>query len=275
LILDDHYNGFVTDVNSVWGSGSGTSGYGQTNTVSSVSAGATITATQWATLLSRITSAANHQGSSITSITSPNAGNTISAYTALSGNITTITNNRQNAAGNGTDITTGGSVSYTSSWKGSVTATYTITFGSAENIRYFDNCGGYIIVDFSRSGGTTNDKNTEWTDTCNKAGPVNINPYGLGASYAQQSITYADTTPYTANYIKTSAYKNGTTVYVKVEYVDAAADAQGSFGEQAWMDIVDGTLTTTLTVRPPSTTYLSSTWGSQSISGSVTGTDAY
>ena len=51
--------------------GSRDSGYGQTNTVSSVSADTTITATQWTTLLARITSAATHQGSSITSISSP------------------------------------------------------------------------------------------------------------------------------------------------------------------------------------------------------------
>ena len=57
-ILDDHYNDFATSVNAIWGSGSGDRGYGQTNTVSSVSAGSTITASQWSTLLARITSAA-------------------------------------------------------------------------------------------------------------------------------------------------------------------------------------------------------------------------
>ena len=81
-ILDNHYNDFATSVNAVWGSGSGDSGYGQTDTVSSVSAGTTITAAQWTTLLARISSAASHQGSSITSISSPSAGDTISAYAA-------------------------------------------------------------------------------------------------------------------------------------------------------------------------------------------------
>ena len=45
-ILDDHYNGFVASINSIWGSGSGAAGYGQTSTLSTVSAGSTITATQ-------------------------------------------------------------------------------------------------------------------------------------------------------------------------------------------------------------------------------------
>ena len=43
-ILDDHYNGFVTSVNALWGTGTGDKGYGQGTTVSSVSAGNTITA---------------------------------------------------------------------------------------------------------------------------------------------------------------------------------------------------------------------------------------
>ena len=72
-ILDDDYNGFKDDVNTMWSTGSGSNGYGQT-AVSAVSAGSTITATQWATLLSRISSAASHQGTSITSITNPSAG---------------------------------------------------------------------------------------------------------------------------------------------------------------------------------------------------------
>ena len=46
-ILEGDYNTFATDVNTIWGTGSGGDGYGQTNTVAAVSQGATITATQW------------------------------------------------------------------------------------------------------------------------------------------------------------------------------------------------------------------------------------
>lgn len=66
IILDDHYNGFRNTVNNVWGTGSGDRGYGQTSVVAAVAAGATITATQWSTLLSRISSAASHQGTALT-----------------------------------------------------------------------------------------------------------------------------------------------------------------------------------------------------------------
>ena len=69
-ILDDHYNGFANDnspnnINKIWGTGSADYGYGQSNTISTVSAGSTVTAAQWNTLLDRMQSIKNHQGSSI------------------------------------------------------------------------------------------------------------------------------------------------------------------------------------------------------------------
>ena len=275
LILDDHYNGFASDTNDVWGSGSGDYGYGQSNTVSSVSAGSTITATQWATLLSRITSAANHQGSSITSISSPSAGNTISAYTALSGNITTIRNNRRNYAANGTDATS--TATRSTGWFTNCIFTHTFSFGNTTKLRYFSNAGGRIRMSFSRSGGTSNSKNTEWTDLCSKAGTIVIDPNALTGSYVQKDIHYADTAPYTSNYIKTEAYHNGSgTVYVKCSFVDASTD---TYGDETWAnsydvtsyDRVDGSTSCTGVLRPPSTTYLSSSWGTPTVSGSVAG----
>ena len=95
-ILDTHYNDFATSVNTLWGTGSGDDGYGNATTVATVSDGTTITASQWTTLLARITSMASHQGSSITSISNPSAGDTIEAYTALATNITTIDTNKLN-----------------------------------------------------------------------------------------------------------------------------------------------------------------------------------
>ena len=69
-ILDDHYNGFADDntnnVNKILGTGSADFGYGQTNTVDTVSAGNTVQASQWNTLLTRMRSIADHQASGIT-----------------------------------------------------------------------------------------------------------------------------------------------------------------------------------------------------------------
>jgi hypothetical protein len=78
-ILDDHYNGFVSSVNSIWGTASGNTGYGQGSALSSTSAGSTITATQWETLVSRLETIGSHQATSGISFSTISAGNTISA----------------------------------------------------------------------------------------------------------------------------------------------------------------------------------------------------
>ncbi|SVE44608.1 uncharacterized protein METZ01_LOCUS497462, partial [marine metagenome] len=59
------YNSFVSTVNGVIGVGSGTKGYNQT-ALSSVSATDQITAAHWTGLLTAVTNAATHQGTSVT-----------------------------------------------------------------------------------------------------------------------------------------------------------------------------------------------------------------
>ena len=70
-ILDDHYNGFADDnspnnINKILGTGNGNYGYGQTNTISTVSAGDTVAASQWNTLLNRMIAIGDHQGTNMT-----------------------------------------------------------------------------------------------------------------------------------------------------------------------------------------------------------------
>ena len=306
LILDDHYNTFATgsaggtatdsaNVNNVWGAGTGDRGYGQTSTISAVSAGTTITATQWATLLSRISSMASHQGSSITSITNPSAGNTISAFTALSNNITTIHTNRLNNAGFGTTSAT--NTTGSGAWNAYTVHTITVTFGNEQQARYFFNAGGELRIDTSISGGTADGKYNEWVDLANTlAGQVvfgsqgttksggtgspstlatTIGYYDLTTSYQTIYQQYANSSPYTSNYIRVQAKYSGSTtngakgnaVIFEVRYQDDAADQTYDKAVYTPNDVMDGTVTTTTTVAPPSTTYLSNTWGTPSVSG--------
>ena len=300
LILDDHYNTFATgsaagtatdsaNVNNVWGVGSGDRGYGQSTTLSAVSAGTAVTATQWATMLSRISSMASHQGTSITAITSPTAGNTISAYTALSSNITAIYNGRLNHAAFGTTSTT--NTTGTSSWTASTVHTITVTFASANARRYFFNAGGELRIDTAISGGTADGKYNEWVDLANTlAGQVILGPHGttksggtgtpttLAGSIGNYELTtsfqdiykqYADSSPYTSNYIRVQAKATSDTVIVfEVRYQDDAADQTFDKAVYTPEDVIDGTVTTTTTIAPPSTTYLTDTWGTPSVSGS-------
>jgi hypothetical protein len=307
LILDDHYNTFATgnaggsatdsaNVNNVWGVGTGDRGYGQSSTVSAVSAGSTITATQWATLLSRISSMASHQGSSITAITNPSAGNTISAFTALSNNITTIHTNRLNNAGFGTTSAT--NTTGSGSWSASTVHTITVTFANTDSARYFFNGGGELRIDTAISGGTADGKYNEWADLANTlAGQVvfgsqgttttggtgspsvlatTIGYHDLTTSYQTIYQQYADSSPYTSNYIRVQAKYTGDTtnggkgnvVTFEVRYQDDAADQTYDKAVYTPSDVMDGTVTTTTTIAPPSTTYLTDTWGTPSVGGS-------
>ena len=307
VILDDDYNIFATgnaagtgdndtaNINTVLGAGTGDKGYGQSNTVSAVSAGSTITATQWATLLSRMTSLAAHQGTSITSITNPNAGDTIEAYAALSANITSIFNNRNNADANGTDITTNGTTTTSSTWDVRAVTTKTVTFADADSLRYFFNAGGMIRMSFSLTGGS-DAKSQEWADLLSQTGTIVVT--GAAASKTIAAVAYtgttkiggagtpdtlatgtgaldytgtpvaifkqfADSAPYTANYINITGAVSGAVLSFVVTLEDAAADTIApAAGTGDDLDVVDGTLTMTTVVRPPSTANLNAnTWG--------------
>ena len=220
-ILATHYNSFVGDFNTNWGTGSGDQGYGQSNTLSTVSAGDAVTATQWSTLLARCTTAATHQGTSLTGISSPSAGDTISAFTALAANVALINTNRHDVdSGNYTDTTS--SENGTGSWTTSTVHTFTLTFAGGDEARYYYNAGGSSRFTFSRSGGTSHTKNTEWTNLATACGTIIFAVQGTTKSGGSGSTTtlattvgYQDMTtsaqtlfkqmegdnPYTANYI--------------------------------------------------------------------------
>ena len=280
-ILDNHYNDFATSVNAIWGSGSGDSGYGQTSTVSSVSAGTTITAAQWTTLLSRISSMANHQSSSITSISNPTAGSTISAFAALSGNISTITSNRLNVYGRASVVNS--SCSTTTTLTGTITQTGNWAWGSTDQARYFFNAGGRLSVSWDLSGHTSDSKANEWNNLAAACGTyyiyaqssgksggsgspnVNLTNYGwhdLTGSYVVAFRQYEDTGPYTANYIQLELYKTGGSVLFRSKWVDSAAD-QTSYNKSIYnvLDQVDGSKITYFGHEEPGTAYISDTWG--------------
>jgi len=322
-ILDDEYNTFVTgnaagtgdnsvnNVNTLWGAGTLDKGYGETgSTLSSVSAGSTITATQWDNFLSRIENIAAHQGSTVTNYTSLSAGDTITALATVATDLATITTSRLDAAASGSTVTTSGASSRTSNWTTSVNTTQRVTFASANALRYFFNAGGLIRMTYSRSGGTSSNKNTEWTDLCSKMGTIylsgstshtvnsqaltgvtqvgggaggggsskaTVDVYDLTTSATQLIIKYADTAPYTANYIKIEAFTNaaaGSATYIDIRttFVDAAADTGNPTyptpgTNPASLDIVNGTLTSNVNFIYPSSTYLTSAaWGTPTIS---------
>ena len=292
-ILDDHYNDFATSVNAIWGTGSGDSGYGQGTTVSAVSAGSTITAAQWTTLLARISSAASHQSSSITAISNPSAGNTISAFTALSTNIGTITTNRLNVhARQGVANTNRDN---TNTFTGTLTFTHKWAWGSTNQARYFFNAGGRLSISGSQSGHGSDSKGNEWATLLTQAGTyyvyaqtsgksggsgspstndTNKGYHDLTSSYVTVFLQYQDTGPYTANYVQWQlrTQDSGASVEASCIWVDAAADSL-SFNKSIYnvQDQVEGTHRMTYGYEKHNTTYVSDAGGTVTVTGSASG----
>lgn len=186
LIAATDYNNFLTgsnQLNTVWSTGTGNAGYGQT-ALSTVSAAGLVTATQWATLINTLNSALTHQAGSGSGISAVTAGSQINYLSTLATNINTAYTNRLNQATTGTTQT--GTVyspafsqaNSTSAYQG--TFTRTIAFSSGDAARYFFNAGGYI--NFITTSAVNNDSTTRSTDMVNLIGTYLGNFTGFGAA---------------------------------------------------------------------------------------------
>ena len=281
VITATDYNNFVANVNAVIGTGSGDKGYGLSE-VSTVSAGGTIQASDWNSLLSGLQKGANHQGTTLT-----NASNTVSTggnivpLSNLEADITLIDTNRLNAAGANMSTGVAGVTSTrTTSWNTSVTHTFTVTYASANAARHFFNSGGKIKMAFSRSGGTSSNQNTSWTNLFSDLGTVSMAANGTTISGSSQGgngangsrgfhqlngtpaeilNTTSSTADYTANDLDIKASVSGAVVTITITLNDDHAAETGNYTGgglgsapnegQAWTgtDSVDGTLTSTVT----------------------------
>jgi hypothetical protein len=321
LIEATDYNGFVNtganNINKVWGTGTGDSGWGQTN-ISTVSVGGTVTATQWATLVANLATAGQQTNSTLTSRTQPVAGNVIAILANVATDINTITNNRGNAVGSGTEygVFSGTTSKTTATGSGqaawTITFTHTVTFASANALRYFFNAGGIVRLKYGKSS-TGTDSDEEWNTlagyvgSINLTGRVNTAPQTIaGTSYSGTTriggtggsqttlasntgwydLTGSPTTifqlnqggAYTGEFIRTTATATSSSVLTLVTtWVSdgstgpgTTANISGGTATNSPSTTITGTAPTTLcTYIPPSTTYLSASWGTPSIAASV------
>ena len=296
------------NVNATWSTGTTSAGYGQ-SALATVSAGGTVTAAQWASLVNTIAAMANHQGTTITARTAPTAGTLISVLSAVNTDITNCYNNRGNAAASGTQYTawtgTNSKTTATSGASWSITFTNTVTFTSANAARYFFNAGGRIKLDVSKTAtGQTGDP--EWNDLANTlcgdifftggaytqtiagtaytgttkiGGTGTPNTLSTGTGYfdltpgGAATIIYkqfADTAPYTANFIQHSVALNAASTVLTFTTLWSASDGDPISGGTASSGATPGTAPTTIcTYFPPSTTYLSNSWGTPTVAATT------
>jgi hypothetical protein len=202
LIEATDYNGFVAtganNINSIWSTGSGDRGWGQT-AIGQVAVGGTVTATQWATLVANLATTGQQTNSTLTARTQPVAGDTINILANVAADINTITNNRGNAVASGTEygIFTGAvskttaTGSGTSAW--TITFTHTVTFPSADQARYFWNAGGLVRLQFGKSS-TGTDHDDDWNTLAGQCGSIYLSGRVNGATQTIAGVGYTGTT---------------------------------------------------------------------------------
>lgn len=288
-------------LNATWATGSGSAGYGQT-AVANVAVGQSVAASsQWASLVTNTASAATHQGSSITSVSTPVSGGTITFVSAIPTNLATIYTSRLNAATQG--ATSANTATFGSTWSQALTFTHTATFASGDAARYFFNSGGQLKITCSHppglginllfnnlasnvgtivlsapTSGSVSIAGTSFngiTKIGSDGNPPTIDStkgyYGLTTGNATVFTQTASTGPsgYLSTFIRVIVKSNGT---------------QGGNGDAGsvitvytiWDEVPDGLVVssgsaTTLTVAAPETTNIANTWGAITLSGTVSG----
>jgi hypothetical protein len=181
----------------------------------------------------------------------------------------------------GTDVTQ--VMQSQTSWSVKATREFSVSFGTADQARYFFNAGGHIIFNFAGSNLAGNQKSQEWNNIIDNGivdlairknsftrGGSDFNLASLVSDYGYYRLTttystvfklYNNSAQYGMNYIqaelKTNQVNagglqdNGNQVYIKVSLFDDAGDA----------DQVQGLLKMNIIVRPAWNGYLTNTWG--------------
>lgn len=287
LIQASDYNTFATSVNTNWGSGSGDQGYGQTTTLSGVTANVTtISATQWADLFTRVRTMRSHQGVTIT-LPNPVANTTITYNSTLSGHITDCNTNRLTGSV-GANIVTGTTGNTNAAgFTGTRTMAIAYTWGSTNQMRYFFNGGGFVDFNAGNSSFSGNTKSNDWQTNIIGTGGNVVGNCRIKAQQAESNsgtntgagfydLTNLDleihrrTSPtttggYNSNYcrylarLNTANWTTATQLIMTIEWVDGSADT--------FDDTVSGTAGFQSAGYPPVTTYLGNVWGA--VSGSL------
>jgi hypothetical protein len=186
-----------------------------------------------------------------------------------------------------------------------ITFTNTVTFASADAARYFFNAGGRIKIDVAKSStGLTGDP--EWNDLATTlcgdifitggaysqtiAGTVYTGTTKVGGTGTPNTLAtttgwydltagaaativykqFADTAPYTANFIQHSIAKGAASTTLVITTLWSASDGDPITGGTAASGATPGTAPCTIvTYFPPSTNNLSASWGTPTVAATT------
>jgi hypothetical protein len=229
-------------------------GWGQSFSVYNPSAGATISDTNTNDIINAAQDIATYVGASVTVSDVANAGSIQETdLNTIQSTITNAYNNRFSASSSYLSTEAKIDSTRTSSWNTSVTHNFTVDFTSDSHAKEFFNAGGKITFSASRSGGATNDQNTDWTNLLSAMGTIKMGYTSVTASSGSNTGSrgfYDLTSSMQEIYIKTGSGSYSSNYYqISASY----ASASGTISFQVVMsdvhtgrgyfDTVDGTLT--------------------------------
>ena len=235
----------------ITGTASGSEGWGQSWSVYNPAAGATITDTNTNDIINAAQDIAVYTGATNTISDVANAGTIQETdLNNTQGTVTNGYNGRLTAVGSYLSTENKDTSQRTSAWSTTVTHDVTVSCSNAAHRQSFFNAGGSLYWTASRSGGSSNDQNTDWTNMLSAMGTIKMNHTQTTASSGTTtSIGNTDlTTSYQTIYSKAGSGSYSTNFY----QIQAKADNSTTlrflitFGDshtgRGYFDSVDGTL---------------------------------
>ncbi len=267
----DSYNNIVTQVNAIFGTGIGTSGYGGNSANVSIanlvlkSVGDTIDNQEWLDLRNAQANIADHQGVALPAalplIINLENADIIQAFEDQTGpdnpageidsaaNLAAIVTNKDLSGGESFSVSTKLTSVRATSWSSFIEHEFHVIFTDTDAARHFFNTGGQVRIDASRIGGSATPQNTAWTNLLSVTNQLifDVTDYFAltGAFVALRTVN--DTGSYSANSWTISGKRddaagpnggNGSVIRFKSSFLDGHANV--------FADTVDGTFTSTI-----------------------------
>jgi hypothetical protein len=247
-------------INYIAGTGAGEYGLGQTE-LTTVGSSDTITAAQWNSLFTFMNNIQNHTNiTALTSTTGVSAGDTIAIKAALETDLNALAAAVAGGSTGATALTTSAALQTVTTasegWDSTATQEVSVTFASADAMRWFFNGGGKVRITVGTTQGSTNPKDQAFIDLGTAIGNLDIGSQtttrsgtgetlttnGLALGFHDLTSSYqtllkltSDNSNYTSNTVEIfakldAAVGTATVITIKMVATDAAADDQYTGG---------------------------------------------
>jgi hypothetical protein len=245
-ILDDEYNAFVNSSSSPYGynhfAGTGALEYGLgQSSISTVSVGGTVNASQWNSLFTGLANISNHTNVALTSTAAVSAGDTIAIKAALVSDIAAMASQVALGSPNATALSASSTLrtvtTASEGWDNTATHEISVTFNNANEMRWFFNAGGKIRYVATATASSVSAKDTAFVALGTGIGNLDIGAQSSTRSNAGQSLT--------TNGLANGFYDLGTgyTTIIKLTQNSYAAYNANTLEIQAKLNAAPGTAT--------------------------------